>query len=151
MVSFFGVFLASTNCLFFEEGKKKINNKIDQKQNLFQHHFFPSSIKVFFPCFWVFFCSSLPMMMMTKKHFLQISFDFVSNTTPESLLATGARRMLRRQSAHRCTLGIIRRSMRAFDGVEGPVLGRMRDAVYRHKERLRFLVACFWSRFSPLF
>ena len=70
---------------------------------------------------------------------MQISFDFVSNTTPESLLATGARRMLRRQSAHRCTLGIFRRSMRAFDGVERAVFGRMRDA--RCGCVLRFLVA----------
>ena len=139
MVSFFGVFLASTNCLFFEEGKKKINNKIDQKQNLFQHHFFPSSIKVFFPCFWVFFVFSLPMMMQKETFFANLFRDFVSNTTPESLLATGARRMLRRQSAHRCTLGIIRRSMRAFDGVERAVFGRMRDA--RCGCVLRFLVA----------
>ena len=52
MVSFFGVFLASTNCLFFEEGKKKINNKIDQKQNLFQQNFFPSSFfSLVFGCF----------------------------------------------------------------------------------------------------
>ena len=95
MVSFFGVFLASTNCLFFEEGKKKINNKIDQKQNLFQHHFFPSSIKVFFPCFWVFFVFSLPMMMMMKEPFFanlfqRLCFKHNAGKPPRDRRATDA-------------------------------------------------------------
>ena len=87
----------------------------------------------------MFFVFSLPMMMQKETFFANLFRDFVSNTTPESLLATGARRMLRCQSAHRCTLGIFRRSIRAFDGVERAVFGRMRDA--RCGCVLRFLVA----------
>ena len=71
-----------------------------------------------------------------------------TNAGRKVLLATGARRMLRRQSAHRCTPGTFRRSMRAFDGVERAVFwGRIpRDATMR---MLRFFGSFFGRVFSP--
>ena len=69
-----------------------------------------------------------------------------TNAGRKDLLATGARRMLRRQSAHRCTPGTFRRSMRAFDGVERAVFGG-ECAETRRCEccafLVRFLVAFF--------
>ena len=69
-----------------------------------------------------------------------------TNAGRKVLLATGARRMPRRQSAHRCTPGTFRRSMRAFDGVERAVFGD-ECAETRRCEccafLVRFLVAFF--------
>ena len=69
-----------------------------------------------------------------------------TNAGRKDVLATGARRMLRRQSAHRCTPGTFRRSMRAFDGVERAVFGD-ECAETRRCEccafLVRFLVAFF--------
>lgn len=118
--------------------KKKIKIGPKTKSLLLPLVFFPSS--GWFVCF---DASSM------KETLLKSLSTFVFRTHTNAggkVLATSSRRMPRRQSAHRCTPGTFRRSMRAFDGVERAVFGG-ECAETRRCEccafLVRFLVAFF--------
>ena len=136
MVSVLGVFFG----LFFEakRPKKKIKIGPKTKSLLLPLVFFPSS--GWFVCF---DASSM------KETLLKSLSTFVFRTHTNAggkVLATSSRRMPRRQSAHRCTPGTFRRSMRAFDGVERAVFGDEFHATRRCEccaFLVRFLVAFF--------
>ena len=101
---------------------------------------------VFFPSSGWFVCFDASSMKETLLKSLS-TFVFRTHTNAGGkVLATSSRRMPRRQSAHRCTPGTFRRSMRAFDGVERAVFGG-ECAETRRCEccafLVRFLVAFF--------
>lgn len=101
---------------------------------------------VFFPSSGWFVCFDASSMKETLLKSLS-TFVFRTHTNAGGkVLATSSRRMPRRQSAHRCTPGTFRRSMRAFDGVERAVLGDEFHATRRCEccaFLVRFLVAFF--------
>ena len=119
--------------------KKKIKIGPKTKSLLLPLVFFPSS--GWFVCF-----DASSMKETLLKSLSTFVFRTHTNAGGKDLLATSSRRMSRRQSAHRCTPGTFRRSMRAFDGVERAVLGDEFHATRRCEccaFLVRFLVAFF--------